>query len=185
MSLLHSPQNHTCGPHLFFVFYQPCYWSIWQISQGLKSLSGRLQHWGLKESVIKSRTTRGQHGGTTEHLPFWVPLTPLVRELLILVLTKCLTIVESNPAQLHLLLDMGISDCCPAILPSLTLLVLRKLFATLKFLELGHWYVPIIYVPASPKCLHGPIHTCSWMSRVECWLGTAWNSEQRGQYEFE
>lgn len=66
------------------------------------------------------------------------PLTPLVRELLIVVLTKRLTIVGSNPAQLHLLLDIGPSDCCPAILPSLTLRVLQKLFATLKFLEGGH-----------------------------------------------
>lgn len=34
------------------------------------------------------------------------PLIPLVRELLIVVLTKYLTIVGSNPAQLHLLLDI-------------------------------------------------------------------------------
>lgn len=55
---------------------------------------------GLKQSVMESKTTRGQYGGTTKHLPEYIstPLTPLVRELLIVVLTKCLMTVGSNPA---------------------------------------------------------------------------------------
>lgn len=107
----------------------------------------------------------GNHRASTLGCCISTHLSLLVRYLVTAVLARCLMTFGNNPAQLHLLLDIRIFDRRQAVLPILTLLVLQKLFATLKFLR--GLYVPIICVPASPKCLRRHLHICSWMSRVD------------------